>query len=206
MNAENIVFHKSLWQQLAELDGQTTSQKANCQYLHDPERYVIALLNKNYTVSLADKQITETEDASTPAGFLEQLCLLTYLINSRQLPCVDKLVKVESFPGGQFFFRGAHVLPTEKLLNTFGKNPKILHQADPTFNAKRRDYGDASIEILLLPRIPMTLVIWGNDEEFAGRASILFDQTASLHLPLDALFALINLSVNTIIQAAKGID
>ena len=46
MNTKNVVLHKSLWQQLVKLDGQKTSQKAKCQYLHDSEQYVIALLNK----------------------------------------------------------------------------------------------------------------------------------------------------------------
>ena len=206
MNEENVVLHKSLWQQLVELDGRETSQKAKCQYLNDPQRYIITLLNKSYTVSLADRQITETENDSESAGFIEQLCLLTYLINAKLLPCADKLVKVESFPGGQFFFRGAHALPTAKLLDTFGQNPGILNQAGLALNAKQCDYGDASIEISVLPRIPLTLVIWGNDEEFPGRASILFDQTASSHLPLDALFAAITLSVNAIIQVAVDLD
>lgn len=206
MSAENIVLHKPLWQQLVELDGRQTSQKAKYQYIHETKQYIITLLNKSYTVSLENRQITETENDSESAGFLEQLCILSYLINAKQSPCVNKLVKVESFPGGQFFFRGAHTLPTEKLLKTFGENPQILHQASLALNAKQCDYGDASVEILVLPKIPLTLVIWGNDEEFVGRASILFDQTASLHLPLDALFAVITISVNAIIQVTMDLN
>ena len=46
----------------------------------------------------------------------------------------------------------------------------------------------------------MTFVIWRGDDEFEGRASVLFDQTAGAHLPLDALLAAVNVAVNAIIE------
>ena len=47
----------------------------------------------------------------------------------------------------------------------------------------------------------MTFVIWAGDEEFAARASILFDRTAGEQLPLDALWTAVNLAVKTLIKA-----
>ena len=218
--------HEGLWQQLDKLDRQKTAQRAKCQYLADPPRYVIPLLNTEYVVNLSEKQIFSTpleipeakrkqkaKDSLTgsnqpgpeprPAEFLEQLCILAYLINAQDLPPANKFVGPENLPSGQFFFRGLHSLPTEKLEEAFGKSPERLYEVSRQFDAKRCEFGDASIEVRVLPRIPLTIVIWRGDEEFDARASILFDQTAGAHLPLDALGALVNLTVKALVKGLK---
>jgi hypothetical protein len=195
--------HEGLWEQLDKLDGTKTAQRAKCQFHDNPERYVIALLNAEYTVNLSDRQIFAVQPASPqrPAEFLEQLCILAYLINAQDLPLANKLAKAQALPGGQFFFRGLHSLPTDKLAEAFGDYPEELYRISVQFDAKRCEYGDASIELCVLPRLPLTIVIWRRCEEFEARASILFDETAAAHLPLDALLAAANLTVDALIKA-----
>ena len=53
---------------------------------------------------------------------------------------------------------------------------------------------------MILPKIPVMLVTWGSDEEFEASASILFDETACEHLPLDALWAAVNLTVDELMN------
>jgi hypothetical protein len=137
-----------------------------------------------------------------PAEFLEQLCILAYLINAQDLPLADKLVGAETLPGGQFFFRGLHSLPTKKLEQAFGNRPEVLHRISSLFDAERCEFGDASIRLYVLPRLPLTIVIWRRCEEFDARASILFDQTAASQLPLDALLAAVNLTVGALVKAS----
>jgi len=197
--------HKGLWEQLVGLDRQRTAVRAKCQYLSDPERYVITMLNTEYVVNLSDKQIFPLQPGSppTPAEFLEQLCLLAYLINAQDLPLANKLVKPEALPSGQFFFRGLHSLPTERLERAFGQCPERLYRITEQFGAKRCEFGDGSIGLYVLPRIPITTVVWRGCDEFPARASILFDQTAAAHLPLDALLAAVNLAVDAVIKASE---
>ena len=198
--------HEGLWEQLDKLDRTKTAQRAKCQFRSNPERYVTALLNAEYTVNLSDRQISFVQPGSPqkPAEFLEQLCILAYLINAQDLPLANKLVTAQALPGGQFFFRGLHSLPTEKLAEAFGGCPEVLHRISVQFDAKRCEFGDASIELYVLPRVPLTIVIWRRCEEFEARASILFDQTAAAQLPLDALLAAVNLTVEALIKAATG--
>jgi hypothetical protein len=218
--------HEGLWEQLDKLDRWGTAQRAKCQYLINPERYVVTLLNTEYVVNLSQREIFSLRPSlpPAPAEFLEQLCILAYLINARDLPLANKIVKGEALPGGQFFFRGQHSLPTQKLEVAFGDCPQALYRIsvqsfdklspqDPfretvsnvePFNAKRREFGDASIEVDVLPRLPLTIVIWRRDDEFPARASILFDQTAAANLPLDALSAAVNLTVEALIKAVKA--
>ena len=203
--------HEGLWEQLDKLDPTKTAQRANCQYLASPERYIVTFLNAEYVVNLSDRNIFSAQSGSPqsaghltaePTEFLEQLCILAYLINAQDLPFADKLVGAETLPDGQFFFRGPHSLPTKKLEQAFGNRPEVLHRTSARFDAERCEFGDASIRLYVLPRLPLTIVIWRRCEEFEARASILFDQTAASQLPLDALLAVADLTVEALAKDA----
>ena len=191
--------HKELWRQLAGLDGYKTAKRAKCQYISKPERYVVRLLNSEYVVNLSAKQIVKQAVPPVAAGFLEQLCILSYLINAEDVPLANKLVGPETLPGGQFFFRGIHKFPTERLERAFGDCPEGLYRIAGQFDGQRCEFGDASIRLCVLPRIPLTIVIWRGDDEFPARASILFDRTAAKQLPLDALATAVSLAVDAMV-------
>jgi len=204
LTSDSIMAHEGLWEQLEKLNGIEIARRAKCQYLADPEHYVVPLLNTEYIVHLSQRTILSAplDSPQKPAGFLEQLCLLAYLINARDVPLAGKLCKAETLPGGQFFFRGPHGLPVGKLQTTFGSRPDSLHAASQRFGAERCEFGDASIRLFVLPRLPLTIVLWGACEEFDARASILFDKSAGDQLPLDALLAVVNLTVQALTEAA----
>ena len=194
--------HEGLWEQLEKLDPDKTAQRAKCIYLHDKECYTLQLLNTQYIVDIPERNIysSHVDSQQSQAAFLEQLCLLAYMINARDLPLANKLVRAETLPGGQFFFRGPHRLPIEKLVKTFGRRPEALLEIAERFNTKQCEFGDVSISLYILPRVPLTIVIWRGCEEFNARASILFDQTADSQLPLDALLVAVNLTVEALIN------
>ena len=194
--------HEGLWNQLLELEPQSTAERAACRYIPDQNRYVLTMLEKDYVIDLKEKNIFsgQSDDAIEPAGFLEQLCLLTYLINSQNLPLAGKLVRPENLPSGQFFFRGQHSMPTEDVKNAFGDCPEQLYSASDCFDATKCDFGDASIELRVFPRVPVTFVVWQGDEEFDARASILLDETVSSQLPLDALLTAVKIAVGMMVE------
>jgi len=194
--------HEGLWEQLAKLDRHETTLRAKCQYLEKEDSYVVTMLNKAYRVNLSNMRIHASLSVSQqePAAFLEQLCLLAYLINSQDLMQSNELVNAQGLPGGQFFFRGPHTLPTGKLMDAFGDCPERLYRASEQLAARESGFGDASITLDILPRVQLTIVIWRQCEEFDARASILFDKTVAEQLPLDALMAAVNLAVGTILQ------
>ena len=194
------MMHEGLWDKLVTLEPDSVARKAKCEYTNEQNSYMVKLLSRDYIVDLDEKKILPADDQQEEVGFTEQLCILAYLINARELPIADKLVTVEKLEGGQFFFRGPHALPTDKLQDAFGKNPALLYEVSAHLNAKQCDFGDGAVEILALQRVPLTFVIWTSDEEFEARASILFDKTASSQLPLDALMATVELTVNEMLK------
>lgn len=198
--------NEGLWEQLEKSDHANTAQRAKCEYRSDEERYIIQLLNTEYIVDLSCGKIfsCHRESPIKPASFLEELCLLAYLIHAKNIPLAQKLVRAEAMPGGQFFFRGLHRLPTDKLIKAFGECPEALLEISDQFKAQKCEFGDASISLYILPRLPLNIVIWRGCEEFDARASVLFDQTAASHMPLDALLASVNLAVDALVKASAN--
>lgn len=199
-------MHEQFWERLAGLPREETAKRAECQYLAESDSFVVSLLSTDYRVDLARRTIrAAAAPEDRPAGYLQQLCILAYLVDAKDLPPADRLVSVEKLDAGGFFFRGSHRLPVENLASVFGPNPQLLHKAGRVLNAMPRSFGDASIELCVLSRIPVTLVIWAADEEFPARASILFDQSATLQLPLDVLFAIAALTIDGVLSTVKTI-
>jgi hypothetical protein len=194
--------HEQFWEQVVGMDREETARRAGCRYLSESDTWAILLLNREYRVDPARRtiQAVEADSGARPAGYLEQLCILAYLVSARDVPQAGELISVEKLDPGGFFFRGSHRLPTEELAETFGGNPSLLCEAGRRLNAVPRAFGDAAIELSVLPRISVILIIWGVDEEFPARASILFDRNATAQAPLDVLFAAAVLTIHDVLS------
>jgi len=198
--------HEQFWERLAGLSREETVKRTRCRYLAEGDSFVVSLLRTDYLVDPIRRTIRAAQASEDrPAGYLQQLCVLAYLVDAKDLPPANQLVSVEKLDRGGFFFRGSHRLPLEKVATVFGPNPHLLHKVGQALNAVPRAFGDASIELCVLPRIPITLVVWAADEEFPARASILFDQSATVHLPLDVLFAVGALTIEGVLSTVNTI-
>lgn len=199
-------MHEQFWEQLAGLPREETALRAGCRYLGERDCFVIPLLSTDYLVDPARRTIRAVQTPEDhPAGYLQQLCILAYLVDAKDLPPSNRLVSVEKLDPGGFFFRGSHRLPVEKLAGVFGPDPQLLHKVGQALNAIPRTFGDVSMELCVLPRIPATLVIWAADEEFPARASIFFDRSVTAQLPLDVIFAIAALTIESILSTVKTI-
>lgn len=196
-------MHEELWQKLEGHDCEQIAARVGCESSPDRRQCILKLINTEYVIDLEGREIYIRDDEQKGVGYLEQLCLLAYLINGKDYPLSGKLVKAVSLPGGAFFFRGPHELPTAKLEKAFGDAPESLKAAGAGLGGRICDYGDGAIELSVLPRIAMVFVIWGGDDEFKARSSILFDKNAADQLPLDALWCASKVAANALIEAKQ---
>lgn len=124
---------------------------------------------------------------------------LWYLIHTKDIPLTGRLIKPENLKGGELFFRGSHVLPLDKIASKYGDNKEAFIKRGSEMCAEVSTYGDASLQLFPIPRIPVTLILWLKDEEFPPRIDFLFDSSCELHLPLDVLWSIAMLSALVIL-------
>lgn len=104
-----------------------------------------------------------------------------------------KLVKFKDFPGGYAYENAFFRKSVEPIAKTFGRNPGQLIQAGHLLGGKILEYGQSSIEISALDGIPITYILW-TDEELPPSVNILFDDTAGNYLNVEDLTGLTELT------------
>ncbi len=120
---------------------------------------------------------------------------LWYLINAKDIPLTGRHIKPENLKGGDLFFRGTHKLPLDKLAEKFQSHKEAFLNKGKELGGEILHYGDASLKLAPMPRIPVILILWIKDEEFPARADLLIDSSCELQMPLDIIWSISMLSV-----------
>jgi len=155
--------------------------------------YRVGCFGRAYLVDPASRRITACDEEGE--RLLErlaphlQLALPWCLAKSSGARPRGTLVRPSSLPGGDIFLRGTHVLPLDELARRFGDAAADFTAAGTRMGGVPAPYGDAAVELLPLPRLPVTVILWTGDEEFPARADLLLDASAAGLLPVDILWS-----------------
>jgi hypothetical protein len=180
-----------LWHDLAAKRPESVCHRA-CVSFQAGNGYLLPFLGSEYLVDPEEQRITALKDAYR-VGFQSGLVMLAYLIHASDHELAGRMVTGREIKGGDFFFQGPHALSKDYVLQKHGRDAAgFLRQAE-TLDATPLDIGDAAIRMLALPKIPVAYTLYTADEEFPARLVITFDAAIEKHLPLDAIFALVNI-------------
>ena len=128
-----------------------------------------------------------------PLSFHLYFLAVHYLLNAQDRPLRGDTVTPKELRDGELFFSGGSHTPNfGPILGRFDGRGELLLQAGEALGGRGVDCGDAAIEIRVLPRVPITVILWFSDEEFPARASVLFDRSVEAQLPVEALLPLIS--------------
>jgi hypothetical protein len=92
------------------------------------------------------------------------------------------------------------------LVAAFGSEPQLLLQAGMGLGGTAVPFGDAAVEVPALPRVPLTFIIWGGDEEFPASGGVLFDATVSGYLSTEDCVVLAQAGVSALRAALKAVE
>jgi len=154
--------------------------------------YSIDSMGGEYRIYIDEKGVDETGGDPLAADPEFQLTLFSYLIHAQEIGLTGKWVSEKDLRGGSTFFRGPHQLPAAPLVKKVGRDAELFLEAGKVLGGKPLDFGDASLEFSVLPRVPLACVLWVEDEEFPARVSFLFDSSIEAHLELDVILALVS--------------
>jgi len=190
--SQHFIVDDQLWKDLQSADPAIISQNCQVQFNAEEKYYLIPVLNEIYKVFPKEKILVKTiPDNSIPEFQVElTLFLLHYLLGTKAIPLKGILVSEKDLKGGEMFFRGPHSLSVTGVIRKFGNDPEGFIAAGLRLNGKRVLLGDAAIELKPAPLIPLTYVLWKEDEEFPAAVKILFDPTIQEFLPLDVIYGI----------------
>ncbi|HMK50520.1 MAG TPA: DUF3786 domain-containing protein [Thermodesulfovibrionales bacterium] len=187
------------WEILAGLDPSLVCKNASVTFEEQRHSYIVRSFCYDYSVSTKERIISsDSPQGESLAGrypyFFLHSCLW-YLIHAKDIAETNRLVRPGDIKGGELFFRGSHVLPLNTLAERYAENGQAFLNRGEHLCADPADYGDVSIRLRPMPRIPATLVLWLGDDEFPSRAALLFDSSCGLQVPIDIVWSMAMLTV-----------
>ena len=192
-------WREKLWKQIRDIKPEEVCLKAGAGYING--YYSIVFMNDEYHVHPVSGKITSSHNGVLTSYPEFELLLGSYLLNAGNIPRHGKWISEKEIPGGSTFFKGPHRLPDSELKTLFGKDKKNFLETGKKFEGKSLEYGDASFEFQLLPRVPLACILWTEDDEFPARINYLFDPSISQMLPLDVILALVNCFVKKFVSS-----
>ena len=171
-------------EQLAKLDDiEQQCHKSGAQYKMIDSKKLILLkyLNRSYEVTLPDVEISPV-DSQDKVPLRDKILILHYLTQAKGTKMANRMTAYKELPEGANYFPTFYKRAIKPLLDHFGKEPHRLLDTARVLGGYKADYGDVAVTINAFSRVPITLVLWRGDEEFAPEGNILFDSTISDYL------------------------
>lgn len=195
------------WELLAARDPRGVCARAGADFDPGDGAYRVPSFRWTFTVDPGRRQILSREPDGEAFlkryGSFFRLSVLWYLVQASPVRPAGHLVKPASLSGGEIFFRGSHVLPLAELAANYATRPEAFLACGTALGGVPAAYGNAAVVLFPLPKVPTTVLLWTEDDEFPARADLLFDATCSAHLPLDILWSVAMLSIQPFLQRAS---
>lgn len=183
-----------LWVELEREIPEEICHKALVSYNH-AKGFLLPMLNQAFQILPKRRSIVPLDTHGPKIKCFElDLIILTYLLRAQAVDLSGKMVNEKQIAGGETFFRGPHSLNTRPMEGIFGQDKEAFLSAGKRLNGKVKKFGDAAICLPVFPRVPLTLILWEKDDEFPAALKVNFDSTISSHLPLDIIWAMINVA------------
>lgn len=129
--------------------------------------------------------------------------LLYYLLTADGAPLKGKWVSFADLPDGRMYNAAFQGYSGNEVVKTFGFDLDGFKSACAKAGGEAVDVGSASYIFQALPKVPMMLTYWLGDEDFPSSCKVLFDESASHYLPIDACAILGSMLTGKVIRA-KG--
>ncbi len=193
----------TLWETLQSADPQKLCSR--CWVDFQPERgFFFPLLERICTIDPVRRTISFAIGNKTyDATFQESLVTLTYLAKASHMSPKGDMVTEKDIKGGMFFFKGPHALLTQPLVERFKDCPEEFIRRALELGGVKLDYGDASVKLRPLPKVPVCYIFYCGDDEFNASMKVTFDSTIEEHLPLDVIWALVNITSLILLDERK---
>ena len=189
---------KKAWEILGTLDPSHVCRNASVLFDENTVSYIVTVFCYDFNVCPARKTIhgnsSSAENLIERYGYFFIHSCLWYLIHAKDIHPSNRLVKTMNVKDGAMFFRGSHTLPLDNLANRYRDDKDAFLQKGKYLCAEVLTYGDASLKLFPMPKIPVVFILWQQDDEFPARADLLLDSTCDVHLPIEIIWSIAMLS------------
>ena len=155
-------------------------------------------------ISWPDLKVRKLSDGSECSVY-DAGMLLYYLREADGTPMADRWIGYRELPGGSFYSQAFQGYSGDRLARAYGENPDTYTEAAHVLEGiALTGLPGLAFAFIPLPHIRLATILYPGDEEFAARASVLFDLAVSHYMTTDGLALLGAGLVGRLIQAGKN--
>ena len=170
-------------QELAQADPRVVCQKGAVTFNREQECYILPYLNRKYYVHRLSGEVKPLTGADV--SIHHRVLFLHYLCHANGTPLTGEWITFKELPGGQIYIEPYQKRTIKPLLKYFGQRIEKFMELASSLGGEKASFGDASIIMRPLPRVPLGFIFWEGDEEFPPRANIIYDAAAKNYLPTE---------------------
>ncbi len=167
------------------------------------QQVIFPYINWHHVLNIDDETIAFEENAGKPT-LPEQVLMLHYLLKAKAIPFSGELITFREVPSGTFYYQAFFKRAVAPLVKRFGSRLSLLDQVANLIGEIVPSPADRTLKIVVLPRIPVILSVWKEDEEFPAEGNVYFDTTISSHLPTEDIAYAGSAAVYTALGIARG--
>lgn len=177
--------------------------------VYDPAQAVFSMtfIGKPCRVRLRPEVQVEAPGQDRQVPVQEQGLILHYLNAADGSPPAGELITYREVPSGEFYYPAFVKRAEAPLMATFGRTPERLAATAARLGGEPAGgMGDAAVRIRALPKVVLTLVVWGGDEEFGPASKILFDRSISHYFSTEDIAVLSGMVVYRLMGLAASAE
>jgi hypothetical protein len=185
-----IAYNKG-WQDLKKKVPEEIASRLSVKYCSSTRQFTVTFFNSEYILDCHNETITRKSNGQTPE-IMASIIILNYLsFSDISLKPYDKWVSLKEIPnGGALFYPAFQKNTIEVLIETFGRQPKLLLSCGSALGGQPASMGSVSAVFHAFPEVPLCIVIWEGDEEIRANAAVLYDPSIAYLLHIESLIGL----------------
>jgi hypothetical protein len=143
----------------------------------DGSALCVPFLNRVYRVNGTGFAFVDVDAVARDVPLQEQILILHYLMARSPAAVAGDWVAYREIPGAAFYFGAFVKRAIDPLKKAFGQNVAGFVAAAGRLMGRPVEPGDAGFEFRIFPKVPLRLILYAGDAEFAPEANILFDRS-----------------------------
>jgi hypothetical protein len=204
-HAQNLALELALKKlhRITDLERQCQKSGARLKLVNNKKVITLDYLGKPRQLTLPEAEISSLSGGE-PLSTREELLILHYFIRAEGTARTGRKITYRELPDGANYFPVFYKRAISPLVDSFGQQPQRIMDAAGKLGGQMADFGDVAVTVNAFSRVPITLVLWGGDDELRPEGSILFDASISGYLSAEDVSVLCETIAWKLVRAKQG--
>ncbi len=152
-----------------------------CGFTPEDGGFSVHFIDHDVMVKYPTGEVTFRETGE-PVSAVEKVLILHHAVYSEGGILVKDRITYKELPSGEIYIDPFSNRCIKALTGIFAPNLDLLRKAVESTIHKEEKYGDYSCTIQVLPKVPITLIVYEADDEFPASGNVLFNGAAARFL------------------------